>query len=298
MDIVIAVVITALSRVRGLQRAERREEDPAPDRAPLFDRGSAVPARHGRAARAAGRSAATATASSSTATEIFPAMLAAIRGAQRDDHLRDLHLLVGRDRQASSPTRSPSARAPASRCTCCSTGSAAQKMDEALVDEMKSAGVEIAEVPPAALVRTSAASTTARTASCWSSTAGSASPAASASPTSGPATRRTPSTGATRTSGSRARSSRRCRPSSWTTGSRPPARCCTAPTTFPPLEPVGERRGAGVQQLAERRQREHAADVPAVDHRRASGRSTSRASYFVPDELAVADAGRGDASAA
>ena len=47
------------------------------------------------------------------------------------------------------------------------------------------------------------------------------------------ATRRTPSIGATRTSGSKARWWRRCRRSSWTTGSRRPARCCTARRTFP-----------------------------------------------------------------
>ena len=44
--------------------------------------------------------------------EIFPAMLAAI-AARADDHVRDLHLLVGRRSARSSPTRSPSARAPA-----------------------------------------------------------------------------------------------------------------------------------------------------------------------------------------
>ena len=38
----------------------------------------------------------------------------------------------------------------------------------------------------------------------------------------------------------RARSSRRCRRSSWTTGSRPPARCCTAPTTSRRSQPVGD----------------------------------------------------------
>ena len=85
--------------------------------------------------------------------EIFPSMLAAIRGAQGDHHFRDLHLLVGRRSARSSPMRSPSARAPASRCTCCSTGSAAPRWTRALVDEMKAAGVEVQQVPPAALVQ-------------------------------------------------------------------------------------------------------------------------------------------------
>jgi hypothetical protein len=59
------------------------------------------------------------------------------------------------------------------------------------------------------------------------------SPAASASRRSGPAGRRTPSIGATATTRSRGRWWRRCRRCSWTTGSRSPATCCTAPTTFP-----------------------------------------------------------------
>ena len=37
--------------------------------------------------------------------EIFPAMLAAIAVGTRNDHVRDLYLLVGRDRQNASPTR-------------------------------------------------------------------------------------------------------------------------------------------------------------------------------------------------
>ena len=141
-----------------------------------------------------------------------------------------------------------------------------QKMDEALVAEMKSAGVEIQKYHPPHWSHLGRLNN--RTHRKLLVVDGrSASPAASASPTSGAATRRTPTTGATRTSRSRDRWSRRCRPSSWTTGSRPPARCCTAVDYFPPLAPVGERRGAGVQQLAERRQRQHGADVPAVDHR-------------------------------
>ena len=94
----------------------------------------------------------------------------------------------------------------------------------------------------------------------------SASPAASASPTSGAATRRTPSTGATPTFESRARWSRRCRRCSWTTGSRRPARCCTATQYFPALKSAWRAGRADVQQLAHRRQREHAPDVPDGDH--------------------------------
>ncbi len=59
--------------------------------------------------------------------EIFPRCWQAIRARTTHDHLRDLHLLVGRRSATSSPTRWPSAPAPASRCTCCSTGSAATR---------------------------------------------------------------------------------------------------------------------------------------------------------------------------
>jgi cardiolipin synthase len=52
-----------------------------------------------------------------------------------------------------------------------------------------------------------------------------------------------PTTGATRTSGPRARWSRKCRRYSWTTGSRSPARCCTAPDYFPALEKRGDAAG-------------------------------------------------------
>ena len=43
---------------------------------------------------------------------------------------------------------------------------------------------------------------------------------------------------------------------------------------FPALEAVGDGAGAGVHELADRRRRQHAADVPALDHRgRADDRS-------------------------
>ena len=61
---------------------------------------------------------------------------------------------------------------------------------------------------------------------------------------------------------------------------------------FPALRAGGRRPGAGVQELADRRQREHAAHVPAGDHRRRSARSTSSSAYFVPDELDARGAGR------
>ena len=133
---------------------------------------------------------------------------------------------------------------------------------------------------------TSAGSTTAPTARCWSSTAGSASPAASASPTSGAATPRIPSTGATRTSASRARSSRRCRRCSWTTGSRPPARCCTAPTTSRRSSrwATARRRCSAARRAAAARACSSCTCMPITAAKRS--RSACRAAYFVPDELA------------
>ena len=65
------------------------------------------------------------------------------------------------------------------------------KIDEAVLEQMKAAGVEVRSTTRCAGTPWRR-STTARTASCSWSTARSASPAASASPTSGRATRRTP----------------------------------------------------------------------------------------------------------
>jgi Phosphatidylserine/phosphatidylglycerophosphate/cardiolipin synthases and related enzymes len=81
---------------------------------------------------------------------------------------------------------------------------------------------------------------------------GSASPAASASPRHGPATPRTPTIGATPTSASKGRWSRRCRACSWTTGSRPRARCCTAPSTSRPLSrsAAARRRSSAARRAA------------------------------------------------
>ena len=69
-------------------------------------------------------------------------------------------------------------------------------------------------------------------------------------------------------SASKARWSRRCRRRSSTTGSRRPATCCTASEYFPRWRRRATATRAGVQQLAQRRQRQHAADVPDGDHRR------------------------------
>ncbi len=64
--------------------------------------------------------------------QIFPAMLQAIRKAQTNDHLRDLHLLVGVDRQGVRRCAAPSGRRPASTCTFCSIGWAARRWKHAI----------------------------------------------------------------------------------------------------------------------------------------------------------------------
>ncbi len=101
------------------------------------------------------------------------------------------------------------------------------------------------------------------------------------------ATRRTPTTGATPTTASRARWWRRCRRCSSTTGCKATGKVLHGEAYFPPLQPAGDAAGADVQQLAQRRQREHAADVPAVDRRGAQASIDLASAYFVPDELAV-----------
>ena len=80
--------------------------------------------------------------------EIFPAMLEAIRGATHDDQLRDLHLLVGRHRPASWPTRWRARAAPASRWRSSSTGPAASRWTQALLATMESAGVRVERYRP------------------------------------------------------------------------------------------------------------------------------------------------------
>ena len=76
-------------------------------------------------------------------------------------------------------------------------------------------------------------------------------------------------TGATPTTGWKVRPWRRCRRRSWTTGRRHAAACCTVRTTFPEIEPAGGQVAQVFQSSRERRQRERAAHVPAVDRRRA-----------------------------
>ena len=209
-------------------------------------------------------------------------MLAAIRGATRDDHLRNLHLLVRRRSARRSPRRSPSGRARASRCTCCSTGSAAARSTRNSSRRWSSAGVEVRRFHEPQWYQPRAAQQP-------------HAPQAADRRRQGRLHRRrrhrrrvarqcagSGRTGATRISGSKGRSSRRCRRCSWTTGSRSPAKCCTAPTTFRRSTPAGDGRGADVQQLARGRQREHAPDVPARDHRRARDPSTCRARISCP----------------
>ena len=65
----------------------------------------------------------------------------------------------------------------------------------------------------------------------------------------------------------KARPSRRCRRRSWTTGSRPRGRVLHGDDYFPELKPAGPHAGPDLQELGERGERERAADVPALDRR-------------------------------
>jgi cardiolipin synthase len=172
--------------------------------------------------------------------EIFPAMLAAIRGARRTITFETYIYWSGEVGEQFASALVERARARLCASTCCSTGSARRKIEERLLARMRDAGIEIELYRPLRWYHL-ARSTTARTASCSSSTGASASPAASASRTSGKAT---PGSDHWRDSHyrARARSSRRCRPRSPTTGRRRAACCCTATITFPPVEADGGMR--------------------------------------------------------
>ena len=115
----------------------------------------------------------------------------------------------------------------------------------------------------------------------------SASPAASASPTSGPATPRTPSTGATPTSASKGPVVAQMQAAFMDNWIKTTGTVLHGDDYFPALAPAGRRPRAGVQQLADRRQREHAADVPAVDRRGDADRSTCRTPTSCPTSWRV-----------
>ena len=252
------VVVNAQSGEKKIQQKIERlysAEDPA------------VPARHGRAARAAGAE----RQPLSRPRQRRPDLPGDARGDPRRPGRRSPSrpTSTGRARSArSSPTRSPSARAPASRCTCCSTGSARRRWTRRSIDELKSAGVEIREVPSAALVAPRP-------------------PQQPHAPQD--ARRRRPHRLHRRRRHRRPMDRQRAGPRALARHPLPGrragrradagrlhgqldqdhrARCCTATSTSRSSSRVGGGRGAGVQQLAERRQREHGADVPAVDHRR------------------------------
>ena len=80
--------------------------------------------------------------------EIFPAMLDAIRQAQAHDQLRDVHLLVRRHRARVRRPHSPSAPGRASQVHVLIDWVGSQKMDQALLDELKDAGVQVERYHP------------------------------------------------------------------------------------------------------------------------------------------------------
>ena len=215
---------------------------------------------------------------------IFPAMLAAIQDARTSINFESFIYWSGTIGRQFAEALAERARAGV-KVHVLLDWVGSNKMDQALLDEMERAGVRSSATTRCAGT-TSDASTTAPTASCWWSTAGSASPAAWASPTSGRATRRTRTTGATRTSASRARRSRRCRRCSSTTGSRPPARVLHGEDYFPPLEPARAAAGADVHSSpeggSESMQLMYLLAIAA-----ASAVDRPFDAYFVPDDLTL-----------
>ena len=97
--------------------------------------------------------------------EIFPAMLAAIRGAQRTINFESYIYWSGDIGQAFADALVGAREGRRAACTCCSTGSARRRSTSELLDEMRDAGVRDLALPPAVAGTTSRASTTARTAS-------------------------------------------------------------------------------------------------------------------------------------
>ena len=216
-----------------------------------------------------------------------PRCSTAIRCAQADDHFETYIYWSGDDRQGvrRRPRRARARRRQGARAA--RLGRHAARWTTALLDEMKTAGVEVAASTTRCAGTTSAASTTARTASCWSSTARSASPAASASPTSGLATRRTRSTGATRTSGSKGPVVAQMQAAFMDNWIKTTRRGAARRRVLPAARAGGRRARAQVFKSSpsggsESMRLMYLLSIAAA----ADERSASRSAYFVPDELA------------
>ena len=211
--------------------------------------------------------------------QIFPANARRDPAAPQDDHLRDLHLLVGHDRDASSPMRLAE-RATRRRQGPRAAGLGRQREDGRAhaARSMKEAGVEVEKYHPLRWYnlrginnRTHRKLLVVDGRVGFTGGVGIADEWLGQCP--GP-----PSTGATRISGSKAPPSRRCRPPSWTTGSRPTREVLHGEDYFPAARRRRATRSAQVFRSSPRgRQRERAADVPAVDRGGRDGASGSPA---------------------
>ena len=152
--IVITAAITVLAVVLAMNFATPGEEARAPARAPLRGRRPAIPARDGRSCSAPAILARQQGARLQNGDEIFPAMLEAIARRSADDHLRDLYLLVGRDRQTIH-RRAVRAR-PGRRQVHVhrSTGSAASRWTRSCSNSMRGGrACAVQPLPSAALVQ-------------------------------------------------------------------------------------------------------------------------------------------------
>ena len=243
-DVVVAAIAVALTVVAGLlvlnfrtgeKKIEQRSSVSTPRRRP------AVPARRWACCSGRRSPAATATTCCSTATRSSRRCSAAIRGATKTITFETYIYWSGDDRPG---VRRCAGRARARRrqgARAARLGRQQQDGRRSCVDEMKRPASRSRKLPPAALVPPRAAEQPHAP-----QAAGRRRPhrlhrrrrhrrrmdRPRAGP--GPLARHA-------FPGRRARSSRRCRRCSWTTGSRPPATCCTARDYFPGARAGGRR---------------------------------------------------------
>lgn len=214
--------------------------------------------------------------------EIFPAMLAAIRSAQRIITFETYIYWSGEIGREFSQALAERARAGVKvRVTIDWGGSL--KMDAALVDDMTDAGVEVHRYRPLTWYNLHRVNNrTHRKLLVIDGRIGFT--VVWAWPTSGWAMRRTRSIGAIRITASKARWWRRCRPPSTTTGSRPPAACSTAPSTTPNWRrPATATRSCSWPRRRAAARGMHLMYLIAIAAARTS--IDLAAAYFVPDAL-------------
>ena len=217
--------------------------------------------------------------------QIFPAMLAAIRGATRTIDFETYIYWSGAIGKEFADALAERAQAGV-KVHVLLDWVGSSKMEQALIDELKAAGVEIQKYHPphwSHLGRLN--NRTHRKLLVVDGRIGFTGGVGIAERVDRQR-RRTPTTGATPTSRSRGRWSRRCRASSWTTGSRPRARSCTAPSTSRAIA----ASGSGPAQIFSSSPSGGSASMELMyllSITAAARTIRLSSSYFVPNELAV-----------